>query len=304
MLKDLNWKHQLLNNDLLSQSEPDEFGIYQGKVEKNSGIEFHDSKPKGANLRELSQFELHQAGWETPFYQEIISTYLEHLDPQNAVVADLGCGDGRFTQFLLEQGFQKVIALDAHHVPLQSLAGYLKKHQLEEKVLLIHSSLDDIPIEKEQLDALLAINVFYYMGEKTFSSMQNAIALIKQNAIAIITEHNYEAILLRALMFNGLEGFMKVATEQKFKETDQSDDFWFPVKKKAEIRENWEKLNLEILDEKGITIFHQFLNILRSKNQVQIEEIEENLNELWNLFKYLHQHGSFNKTTLFKLQKR
>jgi len=41
-------------------------------------------------------------------------------------VADIGCGDGRFTEYLIDSGYTKIIATDIDINPLKNLSDFWK----------------------------------------------------------------------------------------------------------------------------------------------------------------------------------
>lgn len=115
----LNWKQDIL--DEAYHNRFDEYGIVKGQVPLSLALEFHQKMPKGAVLRELQNKPLHLSHWEIPYYKTVITSYMQSIDPQLSIVADIGCGDGRFTEMLLEQGFNKIVASDIDIRPLTPL---------------------------------------------------------------------------------------------------------------------------------------------------------------------------------------
>ena len=69
--------------------------IVKGHVPETLSLKFHKKMSKGAALRELQKKHLHLAYWETKYYKAAISKFLTINPGNDAVVADIGCGDGR-----------------------------------------------------------------------------------------------------------------------------------------------------------------------------------------------------------------
>ena len=64
---------------------------------------------KGAALRELKEQHLHLSYWETPYYASAIKKFVKSVVEVPGIVAlDVGCGDGRFTELLLEWVAEKL----------------------------------------------------------------------------------------------------------------------------------------------------------------------------------------------------
>jgi len=294
----VSWK----NDILASTAEIHSDGIVQGHIFYDEGKLFHESKSKGANLRELSKSKTHQANWEKPSYEKIFTAYLSDL-PKDLVVADLGCDDGRFVAYLLDQGFNKIVALDSHKMALFSLQNYLREINQLEKVLLIHSSVNELPIKDNSLDMALIINVLYYLGAKEEDALKKIVSKIKPDGEAIITDHNYEALLLRALIFNGFDDFIKTAKTGQFKETDKVTQHYFPSRKVKDFEDYYNRNGLEIIDTKGISLFHQFLNISRAKGHISDKLIVNQLETILKLFNDLQENGTLVKTFVHHLKK-
>lgn len=287
----MNWKDTVLKSDY----KTDVFSIVKVDVEEDEGLLFHKSKKKGANLRELSDNKLHQSSWELPSYKKVIEKYLANVSRED-IVMDVGCGDGRFTTFLLALGFKKIIAIDSDIVPLISLSNYIIEEDLTQNVLLLNSSVIDMPIKDNVVGAILSICVLYYLGDKQEKGLSILNQKLKSGGTLILTEHNYEAILLRALIFNGYDEFIKTLKTSKFKETDQITNNYFPVSKKHEWNKVYSKLNMTLIEENGISIFHQFLSISKSKQDISDEHLSKELPLILSFFNYIEEEGNIYKT--------
>lgn len=76
--------------------------------------------------------------------------------PDSGTAADVGCGDGRNTRFLKQQGFEVVgVETDEGHV------GHLRRHQPETKFLT--GSCANIPLPTDSINVTVAWNSCYYM---------------------------------------------------------------------------------------------------------------------------------------------
>jgi ubiquinone/menaquinone biosynthesis C-methylase UbiE len=277
--------------------------IYCYRYQENDGILFHKDKPKGANLRELADDITHQSNWETPDYIKIFNEFLKGLNISDAVVADIGCGDGRFVEYLIEKGFKKIVAVDSQITPLISLSNYLKDSGNEYKVLLIHTSVEEIPIKSSTINLMLAINVFYYLGNNRFSAMREAIRCLSSDGIAIFSEHSFEAISLRSLMYNGIEDFINTISTGYFRESMKEEGFRFPLQFDHEIENMYNELGLRIVDVKGISLFHQFISLFFKKNQVPSSEIQKYIGPIKDFFSMVSDEPELVKTKIYKIQK-
>jgi SAM-dependent methyltransferase len=191
------WKLALLMN-----ADSSGEGIYRGPVKEDLGTRFHDKMPKGAALRELADTRLHLAYWETPYYRKAITRFLQDVpSASDTVVMDVGCGDGRFTQLLLELGYQRIIATDAHLTPLLSLQDYANQEGFADRLLLIHCDADQIPVRSGSAAAILAIGVYYYLNDRYERCLQEAHRLLQDGGTLINSEPDFEGAVYKSLIF-------------------------------------------------------------------------------------------------------
>ncbi len=295
-----NWKKQLFKK---GEVFFDENKIAKFPIKKNLGIEFHESKPNGANLRELSSsLEMTQTNWEYPDYLEILKEYIGK--ERDGVCADLGCGDGRFVKCLLDIGFTKIIAVESHYNSLVSLSKYLSEINAHDKVLLVNSSIESLPFKDEVLDSFIAINVFYYLNEKQIIALEEAYRVIKKEGVAISTYHNYEALLLRALVFNGIEDFFNILDKGNYREVkDENSPFRFNTEKPESEEGKYKEVGFEVCDSRGISLFHQFLNYKQKEVSNGHKFLMENREILYSFFDYLSSNSQLHKTKVIKIKK-
>ncbi|PCJ25996.1 MAG: hypothetical protein COA97_06715 [Flavobacteriales bacterium] len=295
-----NWKTHLFKmQDVLF----DENKIANFPIKQNLGTEFHDTKPKGANLRELSDSsDMTQSTWEFPDYVKILKAY---LSPQNnGICADLGCGDGRFVKCLIDFGFNKIIAVESHYNSLLSLSNYLDETNDHDKVLLVKSSVETLPFKDNVLDTFMSINVFYYLNENQGIAISEAYRVLKKDGVGISTYHNYEAILLRSLVFNGIKDFLTVLAKQNYREVkDEKSPYRFNTQEPDKEENLYKNIGFEICDVKGISLFHQFLHYIQKENPDSESLLKENKALLFSFFNYLSLNSQLQKTKIIKLKK-
>ena len=76
------------------------------------------------------------------------------------VFLDLGCGDGRFTEYLINKGVEQVVCVDSDYKTLYELMLYSEKNGFRNKIKLINCGAENVPLDKNSVDVILALGVF------------------------------------------------------------------------------------------------------------------------------------------------
>ena len=281
----------------------DNNGIFVSDKSQTIGLEFHEKRGKPALLRALTNDPTHQINWETPYYNTFIDECLEGLDLSNKVCLDLGCSDGRFTEYLIKKGVKKVIALDADYQPLYDLSQYCDEEGFREKVQLIHGGAENIPIDDNSVDIVLALGVYYYLGEQQEKGMMETYRKMKENGILISSEPNLEGIALKSLLFDSLDEMVSNFTNNDFREGNNDLKYRFPLHEEDVILTSYGKVGLKFENKKGLSLFHQIIRIMYVKGMISKEELNKKLNTLREIFDYLDDNGYIYKTIMYKHKK-
>tara|TARA_R110002020_G_scaffold110142_2_gene254477 strand:+ start:7711 stop:8568 length:858 start_codon:yes stop_codon:yes gene_type:complete len=278
----------------------DNNGILISEKSTTIGAEFHETRGKSALLRSLVDDPLHQINWETPYYNKFIGECLDGEELSEKVCLDLGCGDGRFTEYLINKGVKKVICLDADYEPLHKLSIHSGKEGYRDKIELIHSGAENIPIENGSVDVVLALGVYYYLGVKQVNGLRETCSKMKKGGILISSEPNLEGIALRSLLFNTLGDMVENFTNSNFKEEQNDTKYRFPLHEEKKLLSLYELNGFNLTYKKGLSIFHQIIRIQYVRGLISKEELETNLDKLKGIFDYLDEKGKMNKTIMYK----
>lgn len=269
------------------------------------GALFHDMRPKPAILRELSKDPLHQANWEMPSYLNFLDKCLQDKDIEGKVCLDVGCGDGRFTEYLLDRGAKSVYCVDSDIKPLRELENYSKKAGFFDKITLLHAggeALADIP--DKSIDVTLGIGVFYYLGELYESGIKEVNKKLKKGGILISSDPVIEGIALRSLIFESIEEMIENFEGKSFKEEAQETEFRFPLLSKVDLLSMYSRCGFVLEKIGGLSIFHQLIRIFFVRGIISNEQLTSNLSSLHSIFSSLEEEGTYYKTFLFKHLKK
>jgi SAM-dependent methyltransferase len=302
-----DWKSRIISKEKglsdFYKDNVDEPGILRCKVNDSDSYVFHKKHTKGAHHRKLTTVKYHQVQWETPYFIKILDDFLKDVNLKDKVILDFGCGDGRFTQYLLSRGATKIICVDFDYEPLLSLSEYAKENNVSDKLFLIHSDFDNLPFVNQQFDLILSIAVIYYLNEGYEKAIAKFHSLLNNQSILITSDPELEGFLFRSLLFDSLEDTIDLFEKKRFKETKEKTGFNFRVFDKDEWKSIFTKNSFEILDNKGVSMFHNIIRVLLLRGIITEKEIELNEKKIWEMLDYLHVHGNLNKNIVWKLRR-
>lgn len=130
-----------------------------------------------------SQIDLGRTEWQNP---ELVLSSIGDLEGK--VIADLGAGSGYFS-FKMAQTAQKIIALDIDPKALEyidnqiGIAGDWAKN-IETRL----TPADRPNLEKDEADAVLIVNTYFYIPERQ-KYLQQLFDAIKENGKLVIVEY-------------------------------------------------------------------------------------------------------------------
>lgn len=298
-----HWKNTVLKA-APQLTEFESTGIYTAEMEKNLGIEYHDKMSTGSILRTLRDQKFHLSYWETPYYEKAINGFIEGVEnPEGKLAIDIGCGDGRFTELLLDRGYN-VIALDAHIQPLFDLAQYAEKNGLTDRLMVIHCSADSLPIPDGLVDVALAIGVFYYLNENFEKALGEAHRVLKSGGVLVNSEPDIEGATYKSVILDEIEDLLENLEERRFKEGKGKTEFKFRLFTKDDMKGHLEAAGFEFLDYHGLSLLPSILRIKTSRGEFSLEELEEKEDQVRNVFDYFDANGSLHKHVIWNSRKR
>jgi len=303
-----SWAYEVLNENAKKKLDSGKLSfndnILECTINNSDSKEFHEKHTKGAFLRKFKEVKYHQVNWESPYYFKLFDKYLSGIDLSRITILDFGCGDGRFTEYLLKKGATRIISVDFDYKLLVELSSYIESTDNSDKVFLIHSDLANLPIKGESADVLLTIGVLYYYNELYESCLGQLKALLKQDGIFITSDPNLEGFILSALIFENLNDALDTFEQRRFNEVKGNNNLTFRAFTQNELKDIYNRSGFEIMDKQGITLFHKIVRILQLRGQISEADLEKNEERIKTLFDFLGEEGSLFKHLVWKLKKR
>ena len=277
----------------------------EGLTDLGDGGAFFVENPRRASLRALSKDPFHQAAWEFREYTGILAFFLqdEHLD-SDSIVCDLGAGDGRFSIWLLENYPGRVIAVDVVRPALENLAKEAKALGFEDRLILLHCSFESLPLRTNSVNVVLAINSLYYLGSAVTKALEEADRVMNAESCMISTRHCKEAMLLRALIFNGVREFIEATESDSIRESNVEGDPRFPISTQEEESELYSKMGLQRVAESGVSVFDQMVSLLARTKDEEGAAVREEIDRLGESLEKLRTTSNWKKTFVSKWKKK
>ncbi len=179
-----------------------------------------------------------------------------HLDPED-VVMDLGCGDGRFVRYFLNQGYRRIVALNYELEPLIALRDRLTADE-KTKVLLICADIMNHPLQEFSADFVLAWGLLTStLGFK--ASLRKCINLMKVNTYLFNAEPVLEHALTYALVMNDPDEFLRTLTTKTRPRMWNEKESRYKVFTLEELSNLMVDSSLDRVETKGINVLPSLL---------------------------------------------
>lgn len=281
------------------------YGVNIHEVVSDLGTRFHDTMAKGAALRQLQHTHLHLAYWETPYYKAALDKFLRDVpDISNIVFADVGCGDGRFTEYLLDRGAQRIVASDSDIKVLRSLESMVNERGDQDKVLILQTGADSLPLRDRSVDILLAIGVFYYLNNRFDNALDEAHRVLSTGGLLINSEPDLDGAIYKSICLEGLDDVVENFTHRHFKEQQGDTEFKFRLFSKKEVMMALDKHGFDVVDRHGLSLLPSLLRIKMVRGEFDVEQVEKLEKELRQVFDDLDGREGLHKHVIWKSRKR
>ncbi len=124
----------------------------------------------------------------TPAYQELFDAekqYLNtHIEPDSFVL-DIGCGEGRNIQSILQKT-QNVYGIDNNQKAVEEAK---KRFEKISTIKVFSASADKLPFGNEVFDTVIMMNVFYNLDNKKDISLSEVARILKNKGTFILSSY-------------------------------------------------------------------------------------------------------------------
>jgi ubiquinone/menaquinone biosynthesis C-methylase UbiE len=168
----------------------------------DTGIAFYRDVG-GARFHERAAVPYAMTALDTTVYH----SYLAELRPNdpNALIVDVGGGDGRNAIPWLEWGFRRVAVVDPAGAALERLRARIATDHPDwlERLLLIEADARRLPLLTGCAERVQAIEALAYLNEDYSSGLSECIRVMANRARLLVADRDFEGGLLARLFYGG-----------------------------------------------------------------------------------------------------
>lgn len=183
--------------------------------------------------------------WETAITEAL--SFLPELS--NRIGLDIGCGDGHYTELMMRNGVQKMVAVDLDLNNLQKFRGRTETTPVtpDGDILYIRCNMLDMSFKKETFDFVAALGAISSVGDKTCVMYERIYHWLKPDGVFLVCEPSVDSALLYALVVGDLEEAAAIL-ETKTKRVPPTNNR-FPVTHFSSIEKTCKETNFHIVRE-------------------------------------------------------
>jgi catechol 2,3-dioxygenase-like lactoylglutathione lyase family enzyme len=231
---------------------------------------------------------------------EVYHSYLAETRPADleAVIVDVGGGDGRNAVPWLDWGFRRVVVVDPVHAALSRLRARIATDNPDwlDRLLLIEADARQLPLLERCARHVQAIEALAYLNEEYGHGLAACVRLMAEDARLLVADRDYEGGLLTRLFYGGgVRGMVEQA---------ETRDIWDgnerrTVRSRAFTAEEFAAMmrghGLRILSQRGISALSLVLGHERVGGRLAPED-ETYLARVRTLLKELGRFGSMRRS--------
>jgi ubiquinone/menaquinone biosynthesis C-methylase UbiE len=249
----------------------------------------------GAHFHDRSTIPFAMTALDTPVYHEYFREFLP--DSRDALVVDVGGGDGRHALALLQKGFKRVVVIDAVAAALSRFRARIlaESPQWLDRLVLIEGDVREMPLTSGSVDWVMAIESLYYLNEEYERGLAECYRVMRPRTRLLLAERSYEgALLTRLLYYGGVKAML---------DTVETQEMWdgeghLRVRTRCFTREELEALiatqGFKIIKWGGISAFSLLLSFLSKLDKLGSHS-EAQMAGVHRLLVRLSQSGCWNR---------
>ena len=227
----------------------------------------------GARFHERAAVSYAMSALDTDVYHGYLAELRPH-DP-DALIVDVGGGDGRNAMPWLQWGFRRVVVIDPVRAALCRLRARITAERPDwlNRLLLIEADARQLPLRGRCAECVQAIEALAYLNEDYERGFAECIRLIAAGGRLLVADRDYEGGLLTRLFYGGgIGGMLEQAGNR---------DIWDGndcgiVRSRSFTADEFAAMmryhGLRILSHSGISVLSLILGYERANGRIAVED--------------------------------
>lgn len=219
-------------------------------------------------------------------------------------IVDVGCGDGRTVKWFLENTNANIIAVDCSFESLNRLRhNYLESNKdYQDRVLLIHSNILNMPLDDGVCDFVWAFEVYCYLRDDFELGVQESLRLLINGGHFASAERSKAFGLLHELLNRGPEGMFQAHKKSEIIDHWNENVIYTKVMDTEQLKQLFLKHRLNIVSTYGIPFYSLITAFLKGQG-IYTSEIESHSEQLSDLFLKYSSSNDLHRSTIFLTKK-
>jgi SAM-dependent methyltransferase len=247
----------------------------------------------GTHFFERSSVAYAMTTLDTSVYHGYLRDFIP--DRNDALIIDVGGGDGRNVVPWLEWGFRRVVLVDPVVASLVRLRDRLRSANPGwlDSLLLVKADARRLPLRSGSADRVFAIESLSYLDCDFEVGVAECKRILGVSGRLLVGDRDYEGgLLARLFYYGGVEGMLQLNTGRALVDGMGSQRVRTRCFTRAELIEAVEKPGLKVVDVSGVSGLSLVLSYLRSIDRLGANA-DDRVHEVQALLKYLGRSGSF-----------
>jgi SAM-dependent methyltransferase len=258
-------------------------------------IAFHRSTG-GPRFFERSATPFAMSSLDTPVYHACLDEILP--DDPEAVVVDVGGGDGRNAIHCLRRGLRRVVVIDAVADALLRFRTRLAERnpQWLDHVLLIEADARSLPVNTSCAQTVFAIESLYYLNEEYEIGLRECIRILAPSGRILVSDRDYEGGLVLRLLYHGVDGMLASANSRSLWD-GRASLVRTRTFTQSELEDICRLNGLDVLFVRGMSLLPLLLGYLNGRGLLSASDVER-LPQINRLLLDLSKNGKLRRCNL------
>jgi SAM-dependent methyltransferase len=247
-------------------------GILQyGFADDDPAITWYDAKG-GTSFAERVQVPYTMSSLDTPIYREWLARWRPG-DPE-AVVVDVGAGDGRNTLPFLEWGCTRVIAIEPVRASLHRMREQASRicSDVEARLLPVQADARRLPLLSSAASFVLAIESLYYLNDDHDLGLAECARVLAPNARLLLSDRAWEGGLFTGLLYGGISELLRVGEGRSLRDGLAAAPVQSRLFTEDELVASVSASGLRVVEINGLSVLAMLLGYLRGQGRISEDD--------------------------------